>query len=82
MTIIRTTYRQIRRPVSVAGICDVCGKHAQRSRTFSATLNPFNRDPLTGSTRTAPQIREMLAEEAKAWQAKTKPRHQKCESHA
>lgn len=38
-----------------------------KQKTFSATINPFNKDPNTGVPRTRSQIVELLRQEAEEW---------------
>lgn len=60
------------------GQCAVCGKGAERSREFSQTLNPFNRNP-DGSVKTALEIRREVNAAAKAWQDGEPVVHARCE---
>jgi hypothetical protein len=48
--------------------CPGCGKKVRRQRTFTNTINPWNRDPATGLPRTRQEIREKLREDAAAWE--------------
>ena len=51
-----------------SGTCTVCGKKGRkRSKTFSQTLNPYNKNE-DGSIRTEEDIRHALSVEAHAWQ--------------
>jgi hypothetical protein len=61
------TYRELSRAATRSGKC-VCGKRRVRSTTFTATVNPFNKDPETGVPRTPRQVQDTLTEKAKAWQ--------------
>ena len=45
-----------------------CGKKVRRQRTFSQTLNPFNKNA-AGQPKTVPEIVRELTEKAKEWQA-------------
>ncbi len=49
------------------GRCPVCGKTTRRSRTFTMTVNPFNKNP-DGSVRTRDEVRAAVAARADAWQ--------------
>lgn len=62
------TYTEIRRPTTKRGACPVCGKRRTRTNTFTATVNPFNRDPDTSQPRTPAQVRAVLAAKAEAWE--------------
>lgn len=59
------------------GRCAVCGKNAERSRTFGQTLNPFNRDD-TGAPKTAEQINREVIRQVRAWEAEPVV-HARCE---
>ena len=61
------TYEEIRFPTTRRGPCPACGKRRTRSTTFTATLNPLNRDPETGRPRTRGQIMATLVTRAEAW---------------
>jgi hypothetical protein len=50
--------------------CPSCGRKVRRQRTFTQTLNPWNKDPASGLPRTMQQILAALKVEAEAWQAK------------
>lgn len=47
--------------------CPTCGKKVRRQRTFTQTLNPFNK--IDGRPKTAPEIYAELKAEAAAWEA-------------
>jgi hypothetical protein len=49
--------------------CPSCGKKVRRQRTFTMTINPWNKDPETGLQRTLQQILAALKVQAEAWQA-------------
>jgi uncharacterized C2H2 Zn-finger protein len=53
--------------------CPRCGKKVRRQRTFTNTINPWNRDPATGLPRTRQEIREKLREEGAAWELEPVP---------
>lgn len=48
--------------------CPVCGKKVRRQRTFTQTLNPFNRNA-DGVVKTPKEIYAELDERAGAWKA-------------
>jgi hypothetical protein len=50
--------------------CPGCGKKVRRQRTFSMTLNPWNKDPETGLPRARRQIWDALGADVAEWQAK------------
>lgn len=66
-----TTYRfeEIKQQARKRVPCDECGKKVSRQRTFSQTLNPFNKNA-DGEPKSPQEIDEELAAEAQAWQAK------------
>jgi hypothetical protein len=47
--------------------CRTCGKRFTRSRTFTQTINPFNRNA-DGQVKTRSEIYTELRAEAEAWQ--------------
>lgn len=59
------------------GICSVCGKSCQRSKTFSQTINPFNKNK-KGEIKTGNEIRIELEIEIDNWK-KLPIKHSKCE---
>lgn len=61
------------------GQCPTCGKKATRSRTFEATVNPFNRNKETGEPKTWDEVRADVKAEAEAWQPEPEVfEHDKC----
>jgi hypothetical protein len=74
-----TTYRFTEYPLTEKKSvpCPVCGKKVRRQRTFSQTLNPFNKNA-DGSVKTVPDIYRALRVEADAWKAETET-HPGCE---
>ena len=55
-----STYRRL------AGKCPVCGKRVTRSRKFTHTVNPFNKND-QGKVRTLLEVRECVNAEAEQW---------------
>lgn len=49
-----------------SGVCTVCGRATQRSRTFTMTVNPFNKNP-DGTVRSRMEVRQAVEAEADAW---------------
>lgn len=49
------------------GTCPTCGKKVTRSRTFEATVNPFNRHPVEDRPKTWDEVRADVRTEADAW---------------
>lgn len=64
---MRTTYEELSHSEQHTGHCPVCGTRRKRSRTFTQTINPWNKDPKTGAPRTRRQIYAALREEGKKW---------------
>ena len=60
---MRVVFRPVRVSRQYSGKCPVCGKPVRRSRTFEATVNPWNTNP-DGTTRTELEVRAALAGEA------------------
>ena len=60
------TYREFSTQEIRTGKC-LCGKRVRRSRTFTQTVSPFNKDPETGDPKTLSQVIESLRAEASAW---------------
>ena len=72
------TYRQISVKGWKAGRCVVCGKGAERSKTFTNTVNPWNRNE-DGSVRTAAEVLANVRRLACEWEAEP-VKHARCES--
>lgn len=66
-----TTYRfeEIKLSGSKKVPCDECGKQVSRTRTFTQTVNPLNKND-DGTMKTARQVSASVREEVRAWQAK------------
>lgn len=60
--------------------CTVCGRQVRRQRTFSQTLNPFNKNA-QGELKTRKEIYAELHEKGTAWKAEPET-HPKCEQAA
>ena len=60
-------YREVSYQRRQSGRCPVCGARRTRARTFTATVNPFNRDPETGLPRTPGQVYDTLKVKAAEW---------------
>ncbi len=46
--------------------CPGCGKKFRRQRTFSQTVNPYNRNP-AGRPKTRSEVAESVSAEASTW---------------
>lgn len=69
MTVYR--YAEVKVPARKRVPCaGGCGKKLNRLTTFTATENPFNKNP-DGTVRTRAEIREVLLERKRAWEALT-----------
>lgn len=69
-------FREIPHQVTKSVPCAVCGKRVRRQRTFSQTLNPFNKRP-DGQLKTTKDIMRELVTEGEAWQGEPET-HPKC----
>jgi hypothetical protein len=59
-------YEPIKHKASRDGRCPVCGRYVRRSRVFSETLSPFNKNP-DGTVKDVTDIRKSLIAKAWAW---------------
>lgn len=66
-----TTYRfeEIKQKAQKRVPCDECGKKVNRQRTFSQTVNPFNKNA-DGDPKTEWEISEELRAQVTEWEAK------------
>jgi hypothetical protein len=65
---ITTTYEQVTHQVKRRVKCDGgCGRTLTRQSTFTATVNPFNKNP-DGTVRTYAEVHRNLVAEAERWQ--------------
>lgn len=67
MTVYR--FEEIKQKAKKTVPCDECGKKVTRQRTFSQTINPFNKNA-DGNPKTSREISEELAAECREWEAK------------
>jgi hypothetical protein len=65
----RTTYRfdEVSAIGRKSGKCTVCGKRATRQKTFTNTINPWNKNP-DGTPRTRAEIQKIVSWQARAWE--------------
>lgn len=63
-----TTYRypELSHPAARSLTCRKCNKRFRRQHTFTATVNPFNKNP-DGTVRTPQEIRAVLRAQADEW---------------
>lgn len=71
------TYEEVSSRGRKSGPCEVCGKPATRSRTFTNTVNPWNRNP-DGTVRTRAEVWAHVNELRHAWEAQP-VLHERCE---
>lgn len=77
-----TTYEEVRVKATRRGPCPGCGKSVNRSRTFSNTVSPFNKNP-GGTIRTRAEVRERVQGLADAWSPSPAGFwHERCASEA
>jgi hypothetical protein len=62
----RTTFHPLKMRATKNLPCPICGKKMRRSKTFEATVNPFNRNE-DGSVRTPTEVYARLRAEADSW---------------
>lgn len=80
MTSITYRLEKVTWPGRQYGDCRACGKrHVRRTKTFMATVNPFNKDPETGRMKTFMQVEKDVREKARAW-SKLQPVCTACEA--
>jgi len=72
---VTVTFEKVRQGISKHGACPVCGGRVTRSRTFTETVNPYNRGP-DGQPKTKGQIMLDLVKRAEAWVPDF--RHERC----
>lgn len=66
MTSYTQKFESVPLPASKNLPCPGCGKKVRRSRTFSQTINPFNKNA-AGQAKTRQEILAELRERAAAW---------------
>ncbi len=74
---MKYTFEQVDLVGFKKGICSVCSKHCQRSKTFSQTLNPFNKNK-KGELKSRSEIYFELNIKIGNWK-KLPIKHSKCE---
>jgi len=48
------------------GVCVKCGKRRQKTKRFTETINPFNKNA-NGTPKTRDQVQESVIEKARVW---------------
>lgn len=74
----RYTYEEVSSRGFKSGPCAGCGKPAERSKTFTNTVNPFNRNE-DGSVRTRREVFDHVNELRREWES-SPVMHARCES--
>jgi hypothetical protein len=75
---ITETYDRVRATARRRVVCDVCGQKRYIQRTFTATVNPFNRN-VDGTPRSAGQVQSVVNAQARDWEPDENERvHEKC----
>lgn len=64
---ITTTFDKIKHVEKRNGVCPVCGKRSQRSKTFEETVNPYNRNE-DGTIKTPMQVLASVRAKGEAWE--------------
>ena len=62
------TYTPVTHREQKRGACPECGRKNTRSRTFEATVSPFNKNPETGQPRTYSEVAATLRAAGKQWE--------------
>ena len=72
---MRTTvrFREVKRRREVKGVCHFCGKRTRRMLSDYQTVNPLNRDVVTGLPKSEGaidvEVQERLARKVQKWEA-------------
>lgn len=66
---VTVTYDVVKAGATRKGSCIVCGKKMSRSRTFSQTVSPFNRDE-NRVPKSYDEVLKAVREQALAWNPK------------
>jgi len=75
---ITTRYQELAAQATRRGRCPRCNKPVTRTRTFTMTISPFNKNP-DGTVRTPAEVRAAVNAKAAAWQPEEELfRHAKC----
>lgn len=77
---ITTRYEEVAVRAERKGRCPGCAKRVVRSRTFTMTISPFNKNP-DGTVRTPAEVRKACSAKAAEWQPSAEDevfRHAKC----
>lgn len=62
------TYDVVKHSALKSGKCSVCGKWIKRSKTFEATVNPYNQNA-SGRIKTHEEVHQDLIQRAHVWLA-------------
>jgi len=77
MRTTRCTFEEVKLTVKAKAPCGKCGKMCSRTKVFSQTLNPFNKN-IDGSLKTRAEIQTELGHKAAKYRTQT-IYHAKCE---
>lgn len=72
-----TRFDPVKRTITRGFICTVCGKRGRKTKTFTQTVNPWNKNAY-GLPKLASEILIELDNQAAAWTPE--PLHDKCRS--
>lgn len=64
---VTETYEPVKVQMVKAGKCPTCGKKVNRQRTFSQTINPFNRNE-DGTIKTSSEVLAAVYAQAERWE--------------
>lgn len=65
---MRHIYEPVSAKVSKSGLCTVCGRKATRTKTFTNTVNPFNKNE-DGTVRTRAEVWANVRRLAEEWKS-------------
>lgn len=75
---ITERYEQVKESARIAGKCSICGKTVVKSKTFMATVNPFNKNS-EGTVKNYTEVRQDVINKVTAWEkSEIDFTHQKC----
>lgn len=75
-----TTFEEVYTYAFKRGKCSVCGGSAERSKKFTNTVNPWNRNE-DGTTRTYAEVQDNVNRLAREWEEQPVV-HARCEGQA
>lgn len=66
MDTFTTTFQVVKVTAQKAGKCGICGKRTKRSRTFEASVNPYNKNE-NGSPKCYSEVHADVSKECDEW---------------